>query len=354
MAKIHNSQSVSQCSHSVVPDSLLPHGLQCARPPCPSPTPRVYSNSCPLSRWFHLTISPSVVSSPSPPSRLQFFPASGSFQMSQFFTSGGQSIGVSASASVLPMNIQDWFPLAWTGWISLDWTHQMLARIQRNYTTHLYCWWKYKMAQLLWKKIWAISLRQNMQPSYIWPRNYTLGNFSQKNENYIQTKTHIERFTTVLFINAPNWKQPINVLPSKGGYLNKLVHEHLGILLSNKKESTTNTHSVLDGAQGSYAEWKRPISRWQSMWYHLYGSLLETENIVVAATMRGSVWQPGSDGTVLYLDCGGGYTKLHVGHNCTGFYMQVHTNGVWKTSKICALYPTSFPGLECVSWFNTG
>ena len=109
-------QSVSQFSHSVVSSSLQPHGLQHARPPCPSPTPGVYSNSCPLSRWCHPTISSSV----SPFSHLQSFPASGSFQMSQFFASGGQRIGASASASVLPMNIQDWFPLGWTGWISLQ------------------------------------------------------------------------------------------------------------------------------------------------------------------------------------------------------------------------------------------
>ena len=83
-------------------------------PPCPSPTPGIYSNSCLLSRWCHPTISSSVVPFSS---CLQSFPASGSFQMSQFFASGGQSIGVSASASVLPMNIQDWFPLGWTGWI---------------------------------------------------------------------------------------------------------------------------------------------------------------------------------------------------------------------------------------------
>ena len=96
---------------------LWPHGLQHTRPPCPSPTPGVYSNSCPLSRWCYPTISSSVV-----PffSCLQSFPASGSFPTSQFFTSRGQSIGVSASASVLPMNIQDWFPLGWTGWISLQ------------------------------------------------------------------------------------------------------------------------------------------------------------------------------------------------------------------------------------------
>ena len=104
-----------QLTSSVVSDSLQPHGLQHAGPPCPSSTPRVYSNSCPLSPWSHPTISSSVFSS-----CLQSFPASGSFPISQFFASDGQSIGVSASASVLPMNIQDWFPLGWTGWISLQ------------------------------------------------------------------------------------------------------------------------------------------------------------------------------------------------------------------------------------------
>ena len=100
-----------QFSHSVVSDSLWPYGLQHTRLPCPSPTPGAYSNSCPLSPWCHPTISSSVI----PFSfYLQSFPASGSFQMNQFFPSGGQSIGVSASASVLPMNIQDWFPLGLT------------------------------------------------------------------------------------------------------------------------------------------------------------------------------------------------------------------------------------------------
>ena len=106
-----------QFSHSVVSHCLRPYGLQHARPPCPSPTPRVYSNSCPLSWWYHPTISSAVIPFSS---SLQSFPASGSFPVSQFFTSGGQSIGVSASATVLPMNIQDWFPLGWTGWISLQ------------------------------------------------------------------------------------------------------------------------------------------------------------------------------------------------------------------------------------------
>ena len=104
-----------QFSRSVMSNSLRPRGLQHARPPCSSPTPGVYSNSCPLSWWCHSTISSSVI----PFSHPQSFPASGSFQTSQFFTSGGQSIGISASASVLPMNTQDWSPLRWTGWISL-------------------------------------------------------------------------------------------------------------------------------------------------------------------------------------------------------------------------------------------
>ena len=115
---------------------LWPHGLQHTRLPCPLPVPRVYSNSCPLSRWWHPTISSSVIPFLS---RLQSFPASGSFQMSQFFTSGDQSIGVSASASVLPMNIQDWFPLGWTGLISLQ--SKGLSRVFSNTTVqkHQFC-----------------------------------------------------------------------------------------------------------------------------------------------------------------------------------------------------------------------
>ena len=104
-------------SLAVVSNSLQAHEPQHARPPYPSPTPGVYPNSCPLSRWCHPTISSSVVALSSCP---QSFPASGSFQMSQLSASGGQSTGVSASTSVLPMNIQDWYPLGWTGWISLQ------------------------------------------------------------------------------------------------------------------------------------------------------------------------------------------------------------------------------------------
>ena len=104
-----------QFSRSVVSDSLRPHEPRHARPPCPSPTPGVHPNPCPSSWWCHPTISSSV----GPFSCPQSFPASGSFQKSQLFASGGQSIGVSASTSVLPMNTQDWSPLGWTGWISL-------------------------------------------------------------------------------------------------------------------------------------------------------------------------------------------------------------------------------------------
>ena len=105
-----------QFSHSVMSDSLRPHGLQHTRPPYPSPTPRACSNSCPLNQWCHPTISSS---SSAFSSCLQSFPASESFPMSQFFTLGSQSIGTSASASVLPKNIQDWFPLGLTGLICL-------------------------------------------------------------------------------------------------------------------------------------------------------------------------------------------------------------------------------------------
>ena len=98
-------------------DSLQPHGLQHARPPCPSPTPGACSNSCPSNWWCHPTISSSVVHFSS---HLQSFPASGSFPRSPFLVPGSQSIGVSASTSVLPVNIQGWLPLGWTGWISLQ------------------------------------------------------------------------------------------------------------------------------------------------------------------------------------------------------------------------------------------
>ena len=118
-----------QFSCSVMSSSLQPHGLQHTRPPCPSPTPRVYSHSCPLSWWGHPTISSSVIPFSSCP---QSFPPSGSFQTSQPFASGGQSIGISASRSILPMNTQDWSRLGWAGWISLQ--SEGLSRVFSNTT----------------------------------------------------------------------------------------------------------------------------------------------------------------------------------------------------------------------------
>ena len=127
---IHNKSYISdQFSRSVVSNSLQPHELQHARPPCPTPTPRVHPNSCPLSRWCHPDISASVVPFSSCP---QSLPATGSFLMSKLFTWGGQSIGVSASASVLPKNAQDWSPSEWTGWVSLQ--SKGLLRVFSNTT----------------------------------------------------------------------------------------------------------------------------------------------------------------------------------------------------------------------------
>ena len=131
-SKSYNNTLYGSIQFSSVAQScptLWPHGLQHARPPHISPTPKVYSNSCPLSWWYHPTISSSVVPFSS---YLQSFPTSGSFQMSQFFTSGGQSIRVSASASVLPMNIQDWFPLGFTSLIFLQ--SKGLSRVFSNTT----------------------------------------------------------------------------------------------------------------------------------------------------------------------------------------------------------------------------
>ena len=122
-----------QFSHSVVSDSLWPHGLKYTRLPCPWPTPGACSNSCPSNWWCHPTISSSVVPFSS---HLQSFPAAGSFPMSQFFASGGQSTGVSASAAILPMNIKDWFSFGWTGWISLQ--SKGLSRVFSNTTVQKY------------------------------------------------------------------------------------------------------------------------------------------------------------------------------------------------------------------------
>ena len=122
-------QGMFQFSCSVMSNSLWPHGLQHARLPCPSPTPGACSNSCPLSQWCHPTTSSSVILFSFCP---QSFPASGSFPVSQLFAWGGQSVGVSASSSVLPMNTQDWSPLGWTGWISLQ--SKGLLRVFSNTT----------------------------------------------------------------------------------------------------------------------------------------------------------------------------------------------------------------------------
>ena len=127
LIKIHFSSV--QFSRSVMPNSLRPHESQHTRPPCPSPTPGVHSDSRPLSRWCHPAIPSSVIPFSSCP---QSLPASESFPMSQLFTWGGQSTGVSALASVLPMNIQDWSPLEWTGWISLQ--SKELSRVFSNTT----------------------------------------------------------------------------------------------------------------------------------------------------------------------------------------------------------------------------
>ena len=159
--------------------TLWPHGLQHSRLPCPSPTPRVYSNSCPLSQWCHPTISSSIV-----PFCfcLQSFPASGSFQMSQLFESGGQSIGVSASTSVLPMNIQDWFPLGWTGWISLQ--SKGLSRVFSNTTVQkpmlnglLYCsklFWT-PLVQVEKPHLWKQKSSHGLRVSHSTQDGHTMG-----------------------------------------------------------------------------------------------------------------------------------------------------------------------------------
>ena len=152
---------------SVMSDSLRTPGLQHTWPPCPLQPPRVYQNSSPLSRWCHPTISCCVIPFSS---RLQSFPASGSFQMSQFFASGGQSIGVSASASVLPVNIQDWFHLGWTGWISLK--SKGLSRVFSNTTvrsinssfTYAQILGYLKILQMLWNFVFPCYEKFSILP----------------------------------------------------------------------------------------------------------------------------------------------------------------------------------------------
>ena len=176
-------------------DSLRPHELQHARPLCPSPTPRVYPNPCPSSRWCDPTISSSVVPFSSGP---QSYPASESFQMSQLFTSGGQSIGVSGSTSVLPVNTQDWSPLEWTGWISLQskglsrvfsnttvQKHQFFkAQLSSQSNSHIHIWpldkpqpwldgpcWKNNVSALYYPVCVCHSLYSKEQASFLVPRD---------------------------------------------------------------------------------------------------------------------------------------------------------------------------------------
>ena len=154
----HMYFSLVKFSRSVVSNSLQPHESQQARPPCPSQTPGVYSDSCPLSRWCHPAISSSVIPFSSCPESL---PASGSFPMSQLFASGGQSTGFSVSASVLPMNTQDWSPLGWTGWISLQsYVLEVLNLISSfpKYRKH----WRDSLVVQMVKKLPA------MQETWVW------------------------------------------------------------------------------------------------------------------------------------------------------------------------------------------
>ena len=158
-------------SRSVISDSLRPHESQHTRPPCPSPTPRVHWDTHPLSQWYHPAISSSVVPFSS---CLQSFPASGSFQMNQFFASGGKSIGVSASTSVLPMNIQDWSPLERTGWISLQsqglsrvfsnttvQKHQFLSYLDNKHTLWTIIFQKMHLERSWWKLSAHVNIKKN-------------------------------------------------------------------------------------------------------------------------------------------------------------------------------------------------
>ena len=149
-----------QFSRSVVSDSLRPHELQHARPPCPSTTPRVYPNSCPSSQWCHPAISSSVIPFSSCP---QFLPASGSFPISWLFAWGGQNIGVSALASVLPMNTQDQSPLGWTSWISLQ--SKGLSRVFSNTTVQKHQCFSAQLSSALYPTSFHIILHALVAPN---------------------------------------------------------------------------------------------------------------------------------------------------------------------------------------------
>ena len=157
-----------QFSRSVMSGSLRPHGLQHAMPPCPSPTPGAGSHSCPSSRWCHPAISSSV----NPfSSCLQSLPAFGTFPMSHFFTSVGQSIGVSTSASVLPVNTQDWSPLGWTGWISLQ--SKGLSRVFANTTVQKHQFFGAQLSSQSNTHIhtWPLEKPQFWQMNLCWQSN---------------------------------------------------------------------------------------------------------------------------------------------------------------------------------------
>ena len=191
-------------------DSLRPHGLQHARLSCPSPTPRVYPNSCPLSRWCHPTISSSVIPFSS---HLQSFPASGFLQMSQFFTSGGQSTGVSASTSVLPMNTQDW-SLGWTGWILvLAYTYWALIICQiLNQVLHILISWS---LQRYYVKLMRVNL---VQGTKVWSLGISgisiISKFARNAASRVPTRTFQIRDPGR---SAPPWGPAICALPSSEG-----------------------------------------------------------------------------------------------------------------------------------------
>ena len=178
---------ISQLSCSVMSDSLQPHGLQQSRLPCPSPNPGAYSNSFPLSGWCYPTISPSVVPFSS---CLQFFPASGSFQMGQFFTSGGQSIGT--SASVLPINIQDWFPLGLSGLTSLE--SKGLSRVFSDTTVQKHQFFHAQLSLWTFSNIRSDKIRSVAQscPILCDPMNHSTPGLpvSHKLQDFTETQVH--------------------------------------------------------------------------------------------------------------------------------------------------------------------
>ena len=196
-------------SRSVMSSSLWPPGLQHARLPCPSPSPGVYSNSCPLSWWCHPTISSSVVPFTS---HLQSFPASGSFPLSWLFASGGQRIGASASASVLPVNIQGWFPLGCTGWISwVQGTFKSLSTVILDLYSYiinnLYILFRFILLELIqiYKKLWFNLLYLSafrLRDVFSVPTIYTNEVFIQQQElkwSHILSISNLWEYNTIMF-----------------------------------------------------------------------------------------------------------------------------------------------------------